>query len=289
MDKSVKGFWNKYVSKLDQSDLIALPFFHNTKMSSFEEIEINQWVLNAEIKDEFHKDKKIFFFYGNPVYVKKEWDHPIVLGVKFKNLKKPESICPTDTGLIMQLVKNNRVKQSDRGRDYYYHHFTQDVYEEQFIPTINKYLTDWFGNIENYCSGRLMENPKYETKDCHINHYKFVNLNLQDFFKKKELEKHKFAFDKRRRTVELAFGGNVNLPVFSEVAFIGIPNNPTDKTMKESIMAQLRILNNEVEQRIYEYDIFDENSNGVSLEDIMSDCIKHYHQLYNIETKGLAL
>jgi len=278
---SINGFWSNYIAKTDESKLKTLPFFHNTEMSSFEKVESNQWVLNSNIDDRFHQGKKIFFFYGNPVYFKEGWDRPIVMGVSFKNLKQKESLCPTDTGLVMNLVENKKLNFSKKGRDYFYDNLVESVKQEELIPTINKYLENWFGTVDNYCSGFLMKDPAYEPKDCHYEHLDFVTHSPDKLFKKEFLKKNNLDFDKRRRSVELAIGGNVNLLV-CQISFIGIPNNIRDKTMKERISFELNI---EDPERIYEYDLNDEYGCPISLKDIMADCIKSYHKIYDIKSK----
>lgn len=279
------NFWKPYQGNSSE-ELPQLPFFHNTTEFIYSKVEDSFWRLKAaEEEDEFYGEKKVFFFYGNPLYVSKKWEPPVILGVHIKLKNSNFCITPTDTGMIKNMKENEitRIHEiSDEELQNYVHHVDLD----DMIPFINNFICDWYGDIKNYTEVKLKKAFVPHSIFIQKEHHKLLNADMNSVFNEKFLSENKLDLDKRKGTVELAItdDGDVVLPFTAQLAFVALPK---DMRGEDNHIKKLKkYFNNNYGQKvddsiIYSYPYL----NGVthkSVGDIMEDCRKEYYKRFNI-------
>ncbi|MFD2568289.1 hypothetical protein [Pseudotenacibaculum haliotis] len=278
------NFWKPYQSS-EYEQLPELPFFHNTTEFIYSKIEDSFWRLKAVEEDKFYGEKKVFFFYGNPLYVSKKWEPPVILGIHIKVKNSSFCITPTDTGMIKNM-KENEITRISKIPDEELFNYVNHVDLDDMIQYINNFIFDWYGDIKNYTEVKLKDSFEPHSIPIQKEHHKLLEADMESVFNEDFLKENNLDLDKRKGTVELAIGdnGNLILPFTARLAFVALPedkrgNNFHIKKLKEYFDKN----HGEIvdDSKIYPYDYL-ENGAHKSIKQIMDECRGEYYKRFKI-------
>lgn len=253
------NFWDEFNSGIihekDES-LKTLPFFHSCDLASFETIvEKKEIEPKNDKKDRFYDKKKVFCYYGKPIYYKPQWDAPYILGFRFK--EGVTTIAPTDTGMLMslkdlkELAISNFLTDND-AVDLFTSHMSIKEAEE----IIKNYIYEWFNDNEAYCDSLLLDDKEISLSVCRTFKEKILELNNTfDQFNKDFIEKHGLMrLDQRKLCVEVAFDDKIDLRD-CELLFAAIPNDINQKKHRDFLEKTFDLKKEELDKKIYEYNL----------------------------------
>lgn len=282
------SFWEPYCCKKNNS-IKDLPFFHSTELSDYRNIANDYLLLIPKSDDTFYSSPKVFFFYGNPVYFKKEddgWNYPVILGLEFNRMNNEQSITPTDTGLLVDLSKKEGTLVAKKGLQYFKKESVENVDDSELIPTVNKFIEEWHGTIDNYCSGELKKDFFSKTIDSHLTHEQLYRTKLELFYDSEYLAKHGLLMDIRRKTIELAISRHVNLMQTANLVYAALPRNNAPNQPNEIVLGLMEAFNikHDMKDKIFhEYECLNDEFFNRSLDEIVIECKQDYRKRFGIE------
>ncbi len=155
--------FDKNIEKVSDSVAMALdllPLTHNSDINTCQHILDSGKLIPHEC--EIFGEKILYFFYGQPVYAKEDWSYPVFFFIKPQdeslNIK---SIYPIDTGgLIYDYIKDKNLKGPKITVKDVKKFLECKINETEYHIVSRKLVSFFFGNNENYLSGKLVANEE---------------------------------------------------------------------------------------------------------------------------------
>jgi len=306
------NFWeefNKTDSTFDKNheSIKTLPFFHSCDLPGFENIMNTGKILpRKDEEDDFYAKKKVFCYYGKPLYNKADWNAPYILGLKFKTEKeKPDidsekiskpSISPTDTGMLSSLKKIEDLKISKylKENDPVIL-FTSDMEVEYSEILIKKYIKQWFLNNKSYCRSELLEmNDDEDIRSAVCRTFKKQILELNDSldkFKKDFIKENGLYYlNDRKFCIEFAFDDQIDLKD-CELLHASIPKDVNTKDHRNFLIKTFGIDEGMIDKKVNEYPLRREHrisqtkiakSIRFSLDKLILNCIQEFQKEFDL-------
>lgn len=151
------------ISKEDVEKMCLLPLAHNTDIANYQNILNSERLVPKEC--DVFKERITYFFYGLPIYAKKNWSYPVFMFFKTSDTDLDvKGVYPLDTGGLFYgiITDRNKSKETPSAEDIKMY-FNCAESDEHHI-TSRKIVKAFFDTNENYLRGKMtVEREQFKT------------------------------------------------------------------------------------------------------------------------------